>query len=66
MALVVKNSPANAGGIRDMGSIPELEDSLEEEMATHSSISPGESHGQRSLVVYSPQGGRESVMTEAT
>ena len=27
---------------------------------------PGESHGQRSLVGYSPQGGKESDMTEAT
>ena len=63
---MVKNSPANAGDIRDMGSIPELEDSLEEKMATHSRISPGESHGERSLVVCSPQGGRESDMTEAT
>ena len=27
---------------------------------------PGESHGQRSLVVYSPQGCKESDMTEAT
>ena len=25
---------------------------------------PGESHGQRSLVGYSPRGGKESVMTE--
>ena len=27
---------------------------------------PGESHGQRSLVGYSPQGCKESDMTEAT
>ena len=27
---------------------------------------PGESHGQRSLVGYSPQGGKESDMTEVT
>ena len=27
---------------------------------------PGESHGQRSLVGYSPQGRKESVTTEAT
>ena len=33
--LVVKNLPANAG---DAGSIPGLEDPLEKEMATHSSI----------------------------
>ena len=30
------------------------EDCLEEGMATHSRILPGESHGQRSLVGYSP------------
>ena len=30
------------------------EDPLEKEMATHSSIQPGESHGQRSLAGYSP------------
>ena len=39
------------------------EDPLEEEMATHSSILPGKSHGQRSLVGYnvrSPWGQRES------
>jgi len=38
VALVVKNPPANAGYIRDMDSIPGLEDPLEEGMATHSSI----------------------------
>ena len=38
-ALVVKNLPANAGGIRDMGSIfLGQEDPLEEAMATHSNI----------------------------
>ena len=34
----VKNPPANTGDIRDMGSIPGLGRSLEEGMATHSSI----------------------------
>ena len=38
------------------------EDTLEKEMATHSL--PGESHGQRSLVGYSPQGHKELDMTE--
>ena len=38
VVLVVKNPPANAGDERDEGSIPELERSLEEGMATHSSI----------------------------
>jgi len=49
---VVKNPLANAGDIRDMGSIPDREVPLEESMPTHSSI-PGGSHGQRSLVGYS-------------
>ena len=35
---MVKNLPANAGNVRDLGSIPGLEDPLEEGMATHSSI----------------------------
>ena len=38
MALVVKNLPANGGDIIDLGSILGQEDSLEEGMATHSSI----------------------------
>ena len=38
---VVKNPPANAGGTRDMGSIPGLGKSLEEELATCSSILVG-------------------------
>ena len=46
--------------------VPSLgqEDPLEKEMATHSSILPGESHGQRGLVGYSPLGLKESDMTE--
>ena len=38
VVLVVKNPPANAGDERDECSIPELERSLEEGMATHSSV----------------------------
>ena len=33
-------------------------------MGTHSGILPGESHGQRNLVGYSPWGIKESGMTE--
>ena len=33
-------------------------------MATYSNFLPGESHGQRSLVGYSPWGHKESDMTE--
>ena len=40
------------------------EDPLEKEMATHSSSLPGESHGWKSLVGYSPQGRKESDKTE--
>ena len=35
---MVKNPSANAGDAGDTGSIPELEDPLEEEMAVHSNI----------------------------
>ena len=51
---VVKNPPDN----------PEDSGSLEEGTATHFSILPEESHGQRSLAGYSPQGHRELDMTE--
>ena len=36
---------------------------LDQEMATHSNILPGEPHGQRSLEGYSPWGHKESDMT---
>ena len=42
------------------------EDPLEKGVATHSIFLPGESHGQRSLVGYSPWGRTESDMTETT
>ena len=35
---MVKNPPANAGDIKDLGSTMDQEDPLEEGMATHSSI----------------------------
>ena len=37
---------------------------LAEEIATPSIFLPGDSHGQRGLVSYSPRGGKESDMTE--
>ena len=40
------------------------EDPLEGGMATHSSILPGESYGQRSLAGYSPRGSKKSDTTE--
>ena len=66
VALVVKNPPANAGDGRDAGSIPGLGGSLQEGAASHSVSLPGESHGQGSLVGYSPYGHKESDMTEET
>ena len=59
---MVKNLPATARDMRDLG----WEDPLEEGMATHSSILAWRIHGQRSLVSYSPQGLKESNMAEAT
>ena len=42
MRLVVKNPPANAADIRDLGLFLGQEDPLEKEMANHSSILVGE------------------------
>ena len=65
---VVKNSPANAGDARDMGSISGSGRSItwrRKWQATPVCLS-GKSHGQRSLGGYSPRGRKESDMTEAT
>ena len=66
MALVVKNPLASAGDIRDQGSIPGSGRLPGEGHATHSSILAGESHRQRNLTGYSPQGRKELDMTEMT
>ena len=60
MAQTVKNLPT----MRET-QVPSLgwEDPLEKEMATHSSILPGKSQGQRSLVGYSLWGFNELDMT---
>ena len=50
----VKNPPVDAIEARDVGLIHGREYPLEKSMATHSSILPGEPHGQRSLEGYSP------------
>ena len=55
---VVQNPPANAGDARDAGLIPGLGRS-----PAPASL-PGGSHGHRSLAGYSPQGRKESDMTE--
>ena len=58
---MVKNSPANAG---DVGLIPGSGRPLEEEIQPTPVFLPGEYHGQRSLVGYSPGGHKESDTTE--
>ena len=62
-ALVVKNPPANAGDVKDAGSIPGWGRSPG---GGHGNPLQYSCHGQRSLVGYSPQGHTESDMTEAT
>ena len=66
MALVVKNLPANAGDMRHglnpwVWKIP-----WRRAREPTPAFLPGESHGQRSLVGYSPSSHTESNMTEAT
>ena len=58
---VVKNPPAKQEPwIQSLGQ----EGPLEKEVATHSNILAGKSHGQRSLAGYSPWGRKESNTTE--
>ena len=52
--LVVKSLAANAGDLRDIGLISGSRISLEEAWQPTPIFLPGESHGQRSLVCYSP------------
>ena len=52
--------PMRETRVRSLG----REDPLEKEMVTHSVFLPGESHGWRSLVGYSPRGRKESDTTE--
>ena len=52
--IVIKNPPANAGDIRDKGSVLGWEDPLEKGMATHFCILAWRIVGQRSLADYSP------------
>ena len=60
VAQMVKNLPAmQENWVQPLG----WEDPLETDMATHSVFLPGEFHGQRSLVGYSPWGHKESDMT---
>ena len=64
---MVKNSPASAGEIRDIGSIPGSGRSPGEGHGNRLQYSCLENpHGQRSLAGCSPWSCRESVMTELT
>ena len=54
MDLVVKNALDNAGDIRDMGSILDQEDPLDEGMPPTPIFLLGESHGLRSPAGYTP------------
>ena len=65
MALVIKNSSANAGDIRDLGSISGLGRSPGGEHDNPLQYSYLENpHGQRSLRGYSPWGRKELDTTE--
>ena len=57
---MVKNLPANAGVIRDVGSIPGLGRSPGK--GNGYPFLPGESYGQRSLEGYGPRGDQELDM----
>ena len=58
VAQLVKNLPAvRETWVQSLGQ----EDPLEKEMAAHSILLPGKSHGQRSLVEYSPGSQRETM-----
>ena len=63
VALGIKNPPANAGDIGDTGSNPGNTPWRRKWQPTPVFF-PGESHGQRSLVGYSPQGHKESDTSE--
>ena len=61
VAQMVKNLPAmQETRVHSL----DQKDHLEKGMATHSIIFAGKSHGQRSLVGYSPRGCKESDKTE--
>ena len=65
MAQQVKNTPANAGNIRDAGLIPGSgKSSGGGKWQSTPVFLPEKSHGQRSLVGYSPKGRKESDPTE--
>ena len=63
---MVKTPPVNAGDMRDATRFLGQEDPLEEGLAATPVFLPGEFHGQRSLVGYSPWGRKEIDTTEVT
>ena len=65
---MIKNQPANAGDIRNVGLIPGSGRSPGGELGNPPTpvFLSGESHGQRRLEGYSPWGHKESDMTEVT
>ena len=62
---VLKNLPAMQKTQETQVWSPGLEDLLEEKWKPTQVFLPGKSHGQRNLGAYSPQGRKESDMTEA-
>ena len=62
----VKNTTADEGDTRDVGSLTGLGRSPGEGMQPIPVFLAGESRGQRSLVGYSPQSRKQSNTTEAT
>ena len=64
---MVKNLPANAGDVKRHGFDPWVgKIPWRRAQQPTAVLLPGESHGQRSLVGYSPRGHKESDMTKAT
>ena len=62
--VTIKNLPANAGDVRNLGSIPLREDPLEEEMAHHSSILARRIPWTEKPGSLQPMGLKKSDMTE--
>ena len=60
---MVKNLPASAGDIREVGSILGWEEPWRKERKPIPLFLPGESQGQRSLVGYSPTAAAKSVQS---
>ena len=61
---MIRNPPADAGAAGNVGLSLGGQDPLEKGRTTAPAFLPGESHGQRSLAGYGPQGHKESDTTE--